>query len=94
MLEIILNEEDVNFLSGLTWSRITGGTYRIYKNGIFLENRVIPVSESYSDYDGNLYTINRIDNDTMELKTYSYVDISTLSDNVLNNRYIKIEVKI
>lgn len=92
--EVILNQEDDNFLSGLTWSRITGGTYYITKTGAFLINKTLPISEAYTDIDGNYYTINRLNNNTMELKTYNTDDTNVLSDNILNSRYINIEIKI
>jgi hypothetical protein len=41
---------------------------------------------------GNLYTLNRLDANVMELTSYGFADISVPSDNVLNKRYINITV--
>jgi len=75
-----------------TWARTGVGTYTLTKSEAFTSNKTIPVDDIYVDQDGNLYKINRTDENTMTLLTYDSSDTSTLADDVLSNRYINIEV--
>jgi hypothetical protein len=74
------------------WARTTVGTYVLTKTGIFIENKTIPNDDVYIDQVGNLFKINRTDENTMTLLTYAAADTATLADGVLSNRFINIEV--
>lgn len=75
-----------------TWSRVSTGTYTLTKTGAFVSNKTVPIDDVYIDQSGNLFKINRTSSDVMTLLTYAASDTSVLSDNVLVNRFINIEV--
>ncbi len=75
-----------------TWARTSTGIYTLTKPGTFLASKTIPLASVYYDDTGNKYTLERTSDDVMTLKTYAAADISTLSDNVLSNFSIKVEV--
>lgn len=81
----------INTLEGV-WARTSVGTYTLTKAGAFVENKTIPNDDVYTDQDGNLFKINRTSVDVMTLLTYDSADTETLSDSVLSNRFINIEV--
>lgn len=75
-----------------TWTRTDVGTYTLTKIGAFIINKTVPFDDVYTDQSGNLYKINRTSDDVLTLLTYSSADIEVISDGILNNRYINIEV--
>lgn len=75
-----------------TWARVSTGTYTLTKTGAFVNNKTVPIDDIYIDQSGNLFKINRTSSDVMTLLTYAASDTSVLSDNVLVNRFINIEV--
>ena len=75
-----------------TWARTAVGTYTLTKTGAFTENKTVPLDDIYLDQSGNLYKINRTSTDVITLLTYASTDTETLSDDVLSNRFINIEV--
>lgn len=81
----------VDTLAG-TWARSSAGTYTLTKTGAFASNKTVPVDDVYVDQDDNLYKINRTSADVMTLLTYDAEDTETLADDVLDNRFINIEV--
>lgn len=82
----------IDTISGTTWTRISAGTYNLIKTGAFIENKTIPVSDNYTDVDGNYYTIERTDINTITLKTYASTDLDNSVDDILNNQYLNIEI--
>lgn len=81
----------VNTLEGV-WARTAVGTYTLTKTGAFVQNKTIPNDDIYTDQDGNLFKINRTNENTMTLLTYAAADTDVLADGVLVNRFINIEV--
>jgi hypothetical protein len=81
----------VDTLAGV-WARTNVGTYTLTKAGSFVENKTIPNDDIYTDQDGNLFKINRTNEDTITLLTYDSSDTETLSDSVLVGRFINIEI--
>ena len=81
----------INTLEGV-WARTGVGTYTLTKTGAFVENKTIPNDDVYTDQSGNLFKINRTNENTMTLLTYAAADTATLADSVLSNRFINIEV--
>lgn len=79
-------------ISGLTWTRTSGGTYNLTKTGAFTENKTIPISDNYTDINGNYYTIEWIDVNTLTLKTYASTDLENPVDDVLNKQYLNISI--
>jgi hypothetical protein len=82
----------VDTIGNTTWTRVTGGTYNLTKTGAFVENKTVPISDTYVDIDGNVYTIERIDANTMTLKTYASTDLVNPADGVLTNQYLNIDI--
>ena len=81
----------INTLEGV-WTRSNVGTYILTKNGAFVENKTVPSDDVYIDQDGNLFKINRTSENTMTLLTYAASDTDVLSDDVLVDRFINIEI--
>lgn len=81
----------INTLEGV-WTRTGVGTYTLTKNGAFIENKTIPNDDVYIDQNGALFKINRTNENIMTLLTYSSTDNEILADDLLNGRYINIEV--
>ena len=73
-------------------TRTAVGTYRFTSSGLFTTDKTAPVDDVMMDQLGNLYTLNNIDTNYFELKTYPAANISVLGDNILNKRYISISV--
>lgn len=84
--------EVLNQIGEPVWSRVGTGTYRLTLAGAFPAGKSCPIDDCMMDQLGNFYTLNRIDADVMELKTYAAANITALSDNVLSSRYIAIEI--
>ena len=82
----------IDTISGLTWNRISGGTYTLTKTNAFIENKTVPVSDNYTDINGNYYTIERTNVNTITLKTYASTDLENPVDDILNNQYLNIEI--
>ena len=80
-----------NTLEGV-WARTNVGTYTFTKNGTFVANKTIPNDDVYTDQGGNLFKINRTNENVMTLLTYGAADTTILADGVLSNRFINIEV--
>jgi hypothetical protein len=81
----------VNTLEGV-WARTAVGTYTLTKTGAFVQNKTIPEDDVYTDQTGNLFKINRTNENTMTLLTYASSDTTTLADGVLSSRFINIEI--
>lgn len=76
------------------WARVDVGTYTLTKTGVFIENKTIPNDDVYTDQDGNLFKINRTNENMMTLLTYNSSNTDVLADGVLQDRFINIEVYI
>jgi len=81
-----------NTIGAIVATRTATGTYRLTLSGAFTADKTSPIDDIMMDQTGNLYTLNRIDANYLELKTYAAANISTLADGVLNKRYINITV--
>lgn len=75
-----------------TWARTAVGTYTLTKTGAFTANKTVPIDDIYTDQLGNLFKINRTSADVITLLTYAAANTSVLSDGVLIDRFINIEV--
>ena len=84
----------IDTITGLVWTRVSGGTYNLTKTGAFVLDKIVPYSDNYVDVNGNMFTIERIDNNTLQLKSYDSGDLTTPVDGVLNNQYFNIEIQI
>jgi hypothetical protein len=81
----------INTLDGV-WARTAVGTYTLTKTGAFVQNKTIPEEDIYTDQNGNLFKINRTNENIMTLLTYASSDTTTLADSVLSGRFINIEI--
>lgn len=77
-----------NDLGTITWSYVGVGIYRATSSGLFTTDKISPIDDIMMDQAGNLYTLNWIDVNTMELRTYGYTDITALANGICNKRYI------
>lgn len=75
------------------WSRTAAGTYRITKTGAFTSGKTTPdkIVTMYDDA-GNKITIQRIDANYLEVKTYAAANTAVLADAVLSGHEIRIEI--
>lgn len=87
----IVNKNDIG---AIAWTRIGVGVYRATSAGLFVADHTSPVDDLIQDKNGNLYTLEWIDANTMELRTYAAADITVLADGILNKRYINICVSL
>jgi len=81
-------------ISGLTWSRVTGGTYNCTKTGAFTSNKTSPNSVGVAGVDilGNKIEAKWISVNTIQIKTYAVANLALLSDNVLNKLELQINI--
>lgn len=77
------------------YTRTAAGTYSISKEGAFTALKTTPrnLTTTY-DADGNKITIEWIDADHLQIKTYLAADLLTPADAVLNETELRIEVFI
>ncbi len=75
-------------------SRHAAGEYDITKAGAFTLLKTGVIDDLYYDQSGNKYTINRISDDVLRLRTYAAINTAALADGVLNSRYVNIEAYI
>jgi hypothetical protein len=83
-----------NTIGNPVWARTAAGVYTLTMAGAFVEGKTVPVEDSYTDQDGNLYQLNRTSANVMTLYTFAAIDTTTLADGVLNGRYINIEIYV
>jgi len=86
--------ELLNELGTITPARTAMGTYTLTSSGLFTSGKTVFINDLVQDPLGNLYVFTWLDVNTIEIKTYDAVDISSLADNVLTNRYFTIKVFI
>lgn len=67
------------------------GEYDFTKAGAFTLAKTGVIDDLYYDQSGNKYTINRISDNVLRLRTYAAANTAALADGVLNSRYINIE---
>jgi len=81
-------------ISGLTFSRITGGTYNITKTNAFTLNKTAPNEVGVVGYDvlGNMIVVKQLSAHRIEIKTYTAADTSILGDDILNKLEIQLTV--
>jgi len=72
-------------------SRFGAGEYDFTLAGAFTVLKTGIIDDVYYDQLGNKYTLNRISDDVVRLRTYAVTDTTILADNVLVSRYINIE---
>jgi hypothetical protein len=82
----------VNEIGNIVWTRVSAGIYRATLASAFVANHTAPLDDIMMDQSWNLYKLNWIDANVMELKTYAAADITALADSVLSSRYINFEV--
>jgi len=87
--QVVLEKE---FVAPAAWARTAVGTYTLTIADAFTTGKTIPIDDVYTDQDGNLYKLDWTSEDVMTLRTYAAVDTEVLADNVLNDRFINIEV--
>lgn len=81
-----------NTIGEIVWTRESAGVYHATSDGLFIEGKTAPIDDIMMDQLGNMYTLNWISTSIMELTTYAEADLTTPADDVLNSRYINIEV--
>lgn len=81
-----------NAIGAITISKVGVGTFNFVSAGLFTADKTVPYDDIMQDQLGNLYTLNWIDVNTIQLKTYAAADITVLADGVLNKRYICFKV--
>lgn len=72
--------------------RIGVGTYNFISDGLFTVDKTVPYTDIMQDQNWNLYKLNWIDVNTIQLRTYAAADISVLADGICNNSYINFKV--
>lgn len=83
-----------NDLGAITVVRIGIGTYNLVSNGLFIANRTSPYADIMQDQQGNLITLNWLDVNTYQIKTYGAADITVLSDGILNKTYVNLRLSL
>jgi hypothetical protein len=83
-----------NGIGEVVWSYVSAGVYHLTLVGAFVSGKTAPIDDIMMDQIGNVYTLNRISADIMELKSYAAANLSVTANGVLSSRYINIEVYI
>lgn len=83
-----------NSVGTVSVSRVGVGTYEFTSSGLFTVNKTVFSNDVQQDKYGNLYILEQINVNTIQLKTYTYTDITILADNVLNNKYINFKIYV
>lgn len=83
-----------NSVGTVSVSRVGVGTYEFTSSGLFTVNKTVFSNDVQQDKYGNLYILEQINVNTIQLKTYTYTDITVLADNVLNNKYINFKIYV
>ena len=83
-----------NSLGTVTVSRVGVGTYQFTSSGLFTIDKTVFPNDVQQDKQGNLYILEQINVNTVQLKTYAYTDITVLADNVLNKKYINFKIYV
>lgn len=79
-------------IGGISWSRVSAGVYKATSNGKFKENKTIPVRDSYTDFTGNIFNAEWLNENEISLTTYAAEDTVNPADGVLDNQYFNIEI--
>lgn len=83
-----------NSLGAISVSRVGVGTYQFTSSGLFTIDKTVFPNDVQQDKYGNLYILEQINVNTLQLSTYSYTDITVLADSVLNKKYINFKVYV
>lgn len=83
-----------NTLGTVTVSRTGVGVYQFTTSGLFTIDKTVFPNDIQQDKQGNLYVLEQININTLQLTTYAYTDITTPADSVLNKKYITFKVYV
>lgn len=73
-------------------TRLSTGIYNFISNGKFTVDKTVPIDDVIWDQIGNMYILNWIDINTIQLESYAYTNLTIPSDDVLNKRHINFKV--
>lgn len=77
-----------NNIGSITATRVGVGTYNFTSSALFTVDKTAPIDDIMMDQLGNMFTLNRLNDSTIQLKTYAAADLTILADDILVKRYI------